>query len=377
MESKLQALMNVNSQENKTKYIKQAKEQGKKVIGLIVNNAIPEEVIYAAGAFPVRMFGTWLDATPKADAYRSKISCRYSAHILDSVLQGEYSDLDGIVAAAYDDDIRTTWDVFDYYKTFPYVHIMYYPHKNSDLSRQFWHEEVDTLRRDMEKITGIEVTDERLNDAIVMCNKTRELIAELYELRKQPEPPLTGAEMLNITCAASLMPKDAFNAALEELMPYIRTRKAGYKELKPRVLVSSDFLDDARYLQLIEDAGCVVAMDDLDTGSRCYHGTIVPGGYNPMYNLSKYYLDIPGTTSHFYNWREQINKMADVVKEYGVDGIIELPVLYSFGREFFSPLYRELMEEKEIPFMTCRRDYGLVNEGQLSTRIGAFVEMIK
>lgn len=376
MKERLMNLIAATQSENRDQWPLKYKEAGEKVIGIIAHQFIPQEIIYAAGALPVRLIGSWAESAPLGERHRSKISCRYCTNILENVLSGKYDYLDGIIAAGYDDDVRTTWDVMDYYKKVPYTHIMFVPHKTGQLDVEYWLKEIEVMRKQVEELTGNEVTDEKLFSAIKVYNHTREMMAELYELRKQEAPPITGSELLGIQLAASVMPREEFNRELEALIPYIKTRKPQYASGAPRVLLSSDHMDDLRYLSLLESAGCIIAMDDLDTGSRSMLGHVDEEMYNPEYSLAKFYLTTLGTCPHYNNWDKQIENVRSWVNEYRIDGVIELPVLYSFPREFLTPYYQTQMQEKEMPMLSVRREYGFSNEGQLSTRIGAFVEMI-
>ena len=96
----------------------------------------------------------------------------------------------------------------------------------------------------MEELAGQAVSEEALRHSITVYEKTRTLIHQLYELRKAEIPPLSGSEMLGITTAALLMPKEECNTKLETLLPYIEQRKTGRKKVRPRLLVSSDRLDN-------------------------------------------------------------------------------------------------------------------------------------
>lgn len=377
MEEKLKVLLEGNLEKNRTKWALEWKRQGKKVIGLIAHNYIPEEILHAADILPWRITGSWQEGAPMAEAHRTKISCRYCTHILESFLQDEIDFLDGIIAVDLDDDVRTMWDVLDFYKKAPFIYMMHFPHKVSEGSVRYWLREIEELKKAIEQINGVKVTPEKIVNSIKVYNKTRELIGKLYEMRKRPQPPLTGAEMLAITCTAAIMPKEEFNKQLEELLPYIDLRKTQQKDGSLRILVSGDFLDDVRYLEAIETAGCVVAMDDLDTGSRYMLGSVEESMYNPEYRLAQYYIDRPGTNPHMYEWDKQTENIVKWVAEYKIDGVVELPAMYSFPREFMTPFFKNKIEEKGIPFISLRRDYGLSNTGQLSTRIGAFFEMIK
>ena len=375
MEEKLKTLIQSNSQGNRTKWAMKWKNQGKKVIGLLCSY-VPEEIIYAADMLPWRVTGTWAASTPHAEAYRISTSCRYCNHALESLLLGEFDFLDGVIATAMDDDIRCLWDVWKYLNKTPLSHMMYLPHKKGKPALSLWIREVRRLKDELERFGGVTITDESICEATEVLNKTRSLLMRVYELKKQDRPPLTGAETLGITTAAAVMSKDEFNQELEAILPYLESGERTVENSSPRLLVSSDMLDDPRYLSLIEDTGALIAMDDMDTGSRYFWDLVESDKDDIIGSIGRRYLNRPGN-AHMVDWDMQVDQVLSWVREYNIAGVLELPLLHSFPREFRTPFLKGRLIRNNVPVVSISRDYGLSNVGQLGTRIGAFIEMIQ
>ena len=172
------------------------------------------------------------------------------------------------------------------------------------------------------------------------------------------------------------MPPEEFNAELEALLPLLETRKAPLQRSKPRLLVSSDFLDDIRYLELVEEVGCVVAMDDFDTGSRFFWAGVEESASDPLLALAQAYLRRPGCP-RMADWESQISQVMEWVKEFKVDGVLELVLNYEMIRHFRTPFLKSALEGKDVPFLSLIREHQFANESQLRTRIGAFVELLE
>jgi benzoyl-CoA reductase/2-hydroxyglutaryl-CoA dehydratase subunit BcrC/BadD/HgdB len=169
------------------------------------------------------------------------------------------------------------------------------------------------------------------------------------------------------------MPRDQFNKELEALLPYLAQRKADVKNSRPRVLFSSDLLDNPAYIELVESAGCLVALDDLDNGSRYFWNTT--GSGDPASALAKRYLK--NGSPRMFDWREQVEQIARLVKEYKIDGVLELVDTFDYPRAFRRPYLELWLKEAGIPSMSFERDYSLANVSQLKTRIGAFIEILQ
>jgi benzoyl-CoA reductase/2-hydroxyglutaryl-CoA dehydratase subunit BcrC/BadD/HgdB len=372
LEAELKILVEANRPENRNRWALRWKERGK-VIGVVGPN-IPEEVIFAAGMLPWGAIGTWEATTPLASAYRPSMTSVFCTHLLESILNGELDFLNGVVTCQYDDDFKHLWAVQDHLQKPRFNYIMYLPHVNNRLTLQAWKDSIMGLKKAIEELGNLVITDAAISRAIDVYNTTRRLLRKVYDLRKRETPALTGAEVLGITTAARIMPKDEFNRKLEVLLPYLEDRKVPLKQTRPRLLVSSDYLYHLGYIELIENAGAVVAMDDMNTGSR-YFWNSVDTSFNLWGALADRYLNV--SSPRMSDWRAQIDQEIGWVKEFNIDGIIELRQLYNFPREFYFTYHRQRLAEAGIPHLNLRIEYHLAGVGMLKTRVEAFLEMLR
>lgn len=373
MEDRLQRLLEATSEAHRVDWALEAKKQGKKVIGILCPY-VPEEVIYAAGMLPYHIIGTWRENLPRADVYWPGFTDRYSAHALESLLAGELDFLDGVVGTDSSDAARRCLDNWIHIGKTPLARMMHLPHRDSEESYQAFAREIANLIEALETSFGVRVTEESLRGSIELYNKVRASVMKLYELRKRDRPPFSGAEFLRITTAALVMGREEYLRELEGLSEYIEERQAPIGHLSPRLLVASDRLFHPGYLDLIEDVGALVAMDDLDTGSR-YFWDLVDTSGDPLYALARRYITRPACPRMSF-WDRQVDQVVRWVKEYRIDGVINYPQIYSYPRHYQDPYFRRRLTEAGIPVTTIFRDYHLANEGQLRTRVGAFVETL-
>lgn len=374
MEQRLRNLVETNMEGNRVTIAEEWKSSGRKIIGMLCPY-VPEELIMAAGALPWRVTGTWRYNVPKASVYRPLVTCRFSTHVLEAALNGELSFLDGIVSTNRDDDVKRLWDIIDNQKVFSYSHIMHLPHMSSSLGLDAWKRSINKLKASLGDFLG-EISDQSLAESIEVVNETRALFSKLYEMRKRQVPPLTGAEYLGLATAAGIMPKGQFNSELGNLLPYIEQREGKVGCKRPRIMVSADLLDDPRYLQLVEDAGAVVAMDDIDVGSRLVSGQVDTSEKDLEAALAFRYLITMPQSPRMWDWEKQVEQILRWVKEYEIDGVVELPSLSSFPIEFRASFLRDCLTGAGIRSISISREYNFANVGQVSTRVGAFIEML-
>lgn len=378
MEDQLQSLLQLSDESNRDRYPAEWKNEGKKVVGVLCSY-VPEEIIHAAGMLPVRVMGTQSPSTPHSDLYRPPQTCLYCNHVLESLLTGKYDYLEAIVATSWDQDLVRLWDVCNYLGKTPSSYIMHLPLSDSGTHRKRFAKEVKKFMVYVEDLAGIEMKAETLYHSIDLYNRARGLLRRIYDLRKRDEPPLSGSETLGLTTASLLMPVEELVEKLESLLPYLDERKTSLDANRPRLLVSSDRLDNPEYLKVVEEAGCLVAMDDLDTGSRSFWRLTESSESDSLERMLdalaiRYHSQpaSPGLT----NWAEQVEQVAEWVKEFNVQGVLELPQLFSPSRRMRVPYFKTRLTERGIPAASFEREYHLSNMGQLKTRVGAFIEML-
>jgi benzoyl-CoA reductase/2-hydroxyglutaryl-CoA dehydratase subunit BcrC/BadD/HgdB len=375
MEQQLTGLLAAINEPNRTKWALEWQKQGGKVMGLLCSY-VPEELIYAAGMLPWHIMGTDQANTSRALVYRMATSSLYCNRVLESFLAGELDFLDGVIATDREQDLVRLWDVLVHLKKTPFAHIIHVPNEASALCRKQMAKEIAGLKKSVEEFSGTKITDESLRQAIIVFNKMRTLLAKLYQMRKREIPPVSGAEAMAIVAATTVMPKDEFNRELEALLPYLEKRKAPVEHIHPRILLSSDTLYNPSYIQLVEQSGGLVAMDDLDPGSRYFWQKVDTRLKDPVYALAKRYLSRPAHPRMF-DWDKQAKQVIDWVKEYHIDGVLEMPEMYSLSRQFRVPIFQAKLTEAGIPNISIPRFHDMADASQLRTRIEAFVEMLQ
>lgn len=249
METKLQKLLETGSHEKRKEAALQWKKSGGKVFG-ILDPFLPPELTAAFHILPWRLEGTFSEDVSLAMMYRVPRSNVYLTHVLEALLEGELDFLDGIVGSARDADYVRFFDVCGKVAPDLLLYMADVPMTRSPASEQRCAEEYKKYTRALEQFTGGMLCLDSLADTMAEYNKTRKMIRQLYELRKNDEPPMSGVEFYGLEkCAGTLFRSD-FNRKLEDLMPFLLSRKtAGAPH---RILLAGDYLDDLRYVSLVE-----------------------------------------------------------------------------------------------------------------------------
>ncbi len=347
-------------------------EGGGRVVGYFCSH-VPTEVISAAGLMPFRMRGTGSDGTELSDAFFSSINCSFPRHTFNLALQGGYDFLDGLVCISSCDHVRRVYDNWKRNLQTPFLTIMSLPRKVEDAQVGWYHEEISILREALGKHFDVDISDEKLWDAIKLHNRTRRLQREIYQLRKG-RTPVSGAETLAIMVAATAMPRSRYNTLLEEILVELRQREPrnGYRA---RLMVVGGELDDPSWIETIEEQGGLVVADSICFGSREMWADIDESLEDPVEAMAKYYIqDHPSCPRMYGDQPRRREYLMNMVREFDVDGVIGERLMFCDQWCVEHYMNKADFKEEGIPFLQLDREYISSGKGQLRTRIQAFLE---
>jgi bzd-type benzoyl-CoA reductase N subunit len=354
-------------------YINDWKAKGNKVGGWLCTY-VPEEIIHAAGMLPIRILGDSVNIVD-ADAYLYTNTCFFARSCLELGLQKGYDFLDALIAGNTCDPVRRLYDVWRHYLPVTTMHIISIPHKVTERAYEFYSNELNAFKEKLEGVIGRQITKECLKESINLYNHSRVLLQELYGLRKEQQPRLSGAETMDIIRAGWRMPRNFYNQALQELLFELKDRPP-LPKARARLLISGSLLDRTELIQTIENLNAWVVADELCTGTRYFYYK-VDNHIQPMEALAKRYLDRP-PCARMRPYTRRVKHIIDLVKEFRVDGVIYEIIKFCelYGHD--KPMVREDLEKENIPVLELDLEYGAGSSlGQIKTRVEAFLEMLE
>lgn len=368
--------------EDRTKRVKQLKSQGEKIIGYFCCYP-PVELLTALDLVPYRIMGKVKEPVTRADAYIESVACSFVRNCMDRAMQGEYAFLDGLVMSESCDTLTIAYNILTYNLKLPYAHYIMVPHMQRPASFEFFRAELTTFKKTLEEFARKEASDQELREAIQLHNENRALVRELYQLRK-PDPPLvSGVEVTKTIIAAMSLPVKEANHLLRNVIQEIKERPIGLDKKRGRILIYGAQIDDPTFVDLVEEAGAYVVMDDLCVGSRYYWHDVENNG-DPLNNLSNRYLGsltCPRTYrakmgSHQEDLENRFGYLFGFAKDFNVNGVI----VYLFRNcdtfAFDAPDVRDYLQERGLPVLSLEEEYSTSGIARLKTRVQAFLEMI-
>ncbi len=360
----------------KTSQIQAHKKQGKKVFGWLCTY-VPEEILHAAGILPIRIIGYSHEAeTDDGTALLYINNCSFSRSCLQLGLEGQYDFLDGVVGGSTCDGARRLFDVWRQYIGTPFHHVMTVPRKYTERAHQLYYHETIKLKEHLEEYLGFTISDEAIRESALLYNRSRQLLMQLYDLRKRDKPPVTGAEVMEVLNAAYRMPKEIFNEWLEELLDEIEASGRAFSG-RARVMINGSVLTNPQFIKSIESQGALVVTDELCTSTRYWGDEIILDDGRPILEeISRRYLNnFP--CARMYPSDVRFDRIIDFVREYRVDGVISQIVRFCVPYSHDLPLLTERLNEQGIPTLALDVEYGSSGSGQVATRVQAFLEMLE
>ncbi len=360
--------------ENRHEYAKEWKERnGGKVIGIFCTY-VPEEILYAADILPVRILGSH-EPQDVSEPHIFAMFCPFCRDCLAQGLKGRYDYLDGITIAQSCLHIRqayTSWDLhipvdFKYYLPHP-MHVQS-PHAIPYLT-----EELKQFKKAVEEWTGKQITEEDLKRGIEIMNTNRRLLQQVYELRKKPNPPLTGLEAMIMVVSSQMVDKREHNKALEELLEKLPSRSLDEPGERLMILGSED--DDTEFIAMVEDLGSRIVIDEHCTGTRYFYEEVNTNG-DVLTSIAERYVKRIPCPSKDWPKRTRVDHIVKLAKEYNIQGAIVMQMKFCDPHELDTPAIKEALE-KDVGVPTIFLEFDVtVPIGQFKTRVEAFLEIIR
>ncbi len=356
-------------------YLDAAVAGGSKVIGYFCSY-VPEEIIHAAGMIPYRMRAVDNRGTDRGSVYYSAINCSFVRSCFGKALEGDFSFLDGIVFSNGCDHLRRMYDNWRYAGTGPrFRHMFVAPHITGDTALARFADELRGFAGSIESHYDVKVSVDALKDSVRLYNEKRRLLAQLYEYRKSGEVPVRGSELLSLMLAVTMMPAgDAINLIRDVIAAVPGRAVSGKDDI--RVYISSGCMEETAHLELIESCGAAIVADNLCLGSR-HFDTITDEKGDPYESLARRYLRHLSCPRMMNSFRQRLDFLENALSEYAVDAVIaeKLKFCDLWGGDMY--LMKQESRKKRFPILLLERELYGGGDGQIRTRVQAFVEQVR
>lgn len=349
------------------------KKNQKKIIGYLCSYA-PEELIYAAGFHPLRLFSSKSDIV-LAESHLQAYCCSMVRGVLEDSLSGRLDFLDGTVFPHTCDSIQRMSDIWRMKGKYEFFADVVLPAKlNTQSARVYMVDVLETFKKDLETAAGKEITDIDLQNSIKTFNLIRKNLSAIYALQSQKPGIIKGNDLSAIVKGAMIMDRDTVAALLPVIVTNLEKMDTPEKKGK-RIVISGSICDSPAIYSAIEDAGGIIVGDDLCTGQRWFEGNILDHE-NPMASIADRYMDRMICPAKHISPVARGENIVSLAKKNRASGVIFMLLKFCDPHAFDYPYLKEYLDREGIKNLLIEMDDQQQNIGQLSTRFETFVHMI-
>lgn len=357
--------------------------EGKKVVGTLCIH-VPDELIYAAGAVPVRLCsGAYASDQVGAEFMPAK-SCPLIKSTLGKIYLDMVPDAVMIVNPTTCDQKRKFGEISGEFNDRFYM-LEVPPTKDSEEAREYWQRVVKRFAKTLEKATGTKITRKGMKAAISKVRTAQAQYRRFHNLRKHPQPLIWGKDALIVANTYFFDDIDKWTQAMDRLNTELEGRKDSGKSVgspnAPRVIMSGSpsIFPNMKMPLLVEQLGAVIVADETCSSNRLLYDMVAADEgylYDMVPAVADRYLK-PCTCPNFTPNTDRERKLIEMAKTFAADGVIYQAFSGCQLYEMESRRIGKVLEANGIPMLYIETDYSPDDTGQLSTRIEAFLESIK
>ena len=357
--------------------VKDLKEQGKRVAGIFCTFT-PKEILEAAGFVSVSLCGMSPETIPDAEAHLPKNLCpliksSYGFAVSDKCPYTYFSDL--IVGETTCDGKKKMYELLNRIKP---TYILHLPQGHDSDPITAWTAELRRFIKYLEDNFNLTIIDEMLRDAARKLNKERQTNVRLMAMQRQDPPPMSGLQMYQTLEGTGFsFSHEERIAKVEDLIHTIEeTADPEANRGCKRIMVTGCPIGGVlqKTVGAIEANGGIVVCHENCSGIKAAFQMVDTEAEDIVKAIAERYLKIGCSVLTPNSKRMEV--IPELVKEFKIDGIVEVDLQACTPYCVESYQIRELAEKLGVPYMAVETDYSQSDSGQLSTRIEAFMEML-
>lgn len=360
-----------------------AKKNNEKIVGMYCAYG-PQELVLAAGAYPVSLCGTRHEPVVAAEKVLPRNLCpliksSFGFAVTDTCPYFRYSDF--LIAETTCDGKKKMFELLRRYKPMHVLHLPQGTDRREALN--WWLKELSILKEKLEENLGATISPENLRTAIKLVNRERLAMKRLHETNKRIPAPLTGLDMITAIWMKgfNIDKEDGINLInnlADEIEEIARQGFSPFQKDTPRILLTGCpvGIGSEKVVRLLEECGGSVVCFESCSGIKTLEYLVDEDEQrDPLEAIAERYLRIPCSCMSPNEGRfELIGKLID---EYRADGVVDLTWQACHTYNIEGELIRRYVKDNfGLPCLQLETDYSTSDLEQLKTRITAFIEML-
>ena len=355
------------------------KAKGMKAVGIMPYFA-PEELVFAAGMFPVGMWGSNTKTISKAKEYCASFYCSLVQLDLEMLLDGTLDDLDAVITPTCCDTLRpNSQNIKVAMKDKMKVIFLAHPQNRfPEFGVKYTQSCYQKIREQLDEVSGGKMTDEDIQNAIKVYNRSRAARREFVKLAGEHPEAVSAVMRSGVLKASYFMMKDEYADQLEALNAELKALpKSDWKGA--RVVTSGIICDNPALLQILDDNHCAIVADDVAQETRSFRCDCPEDDEDPVHALAIQFKNQDYDVLLYDQYSNQNRRgeyVAQMCKDSHADGLILFMQQFCDPEEMEYPYLKKALDEANIPHIRLGIDHQMRDFGQAKTAIQAFADVL-
>lgn len=361
----------------------EAQKNGQKVFGTFCTY-VPDEVVVACNGIVTGLCGGSQFWVPDGEKYLPADMCPLIKASLGARMGRTcpfFRIVDEIVGETTCDGKKKMYEIL---ATDVPMHIMELPQMKRPKDIDAFADEIALFGKNVEEVTGKQLTVENLADAIRIINNRRRALQRVYETRKNPDIiPISGTDALLMMQIAffddPVRCAEMAGKLADELEQRLTDGVSVFPKGTKRILLTGTPLaiPNWKLHHIIETSGAAIVCEENCTGTKFFTNlvdesqTTLEGQFHA---LAERYMKI--NCACFTPNTARIDEVLQLARDYQVDGVINTNLKFCTTFKTEAPALEKVLEDNGIPVLDIETDYTDNDAEQLRTRVEAFVEML-
>lgn len=356
---------------NPHKVISEHKEKnGKGAVG-VMPVYTPEEIIHASGYLPIGIWGGQKTIS-KARTYLPPFTCSIMQAVMEMELEGEYDDLEAVLFSVPCDTLKCMSQKWK--GKAPSIVFTHPQNRKISAANEFLEEEFKIVRKKLEEILNVTITDEEISNSIEIYNENRRIMREFSDIAALYPNIIDPIKRHIVMKSRFMFEKSKHTKLVKELIDEIKRIPIEPWNGK-KIVLTGIMAEPNELLEIFRENEMAIVADDLAQESRQFRND-VPEGERPLLRLAKWWQDFDGCSLATNTKKPRGQMLIDMVEKQGADAVVICMMKFCDPEEFDYPIYYAQLEKAEIKNLYLEIDLETNSFEQTRTRVQSFCEIM-
>ena len=353
-------------------------EEGKKVVGVFPYYA-PEEIIHAAGAVPIEIWGG-SGPIDLAKQYFPTFYYSLAMRCMEMALDGSLDGLSATMITTLDDTLRP---LSQNYKVavgdkIPMIFLNHGQHRKEEFGITYNSRLFKQAAEELKKALGIdEIKDEDFKKTFEIYNKNRALKREFVKLAGDHRQTISTKDRSNVIKSSYFMLKEEHNELLEDLVSQLREMPKEEWE-GPRVVTSGVIADNEGLLEVLDEYKINIVDDDIAAESRGFKVDIDTSIEDPYRALSDQFARMDEDPILYDpDITKRPKYVLNQALERDADACILFMMTFNDTEEMEYPSLKKAYDKAGVPLIKMGYDQTMSDFAQVRTQLETLADLVE